>query len=325
MRKHKLPDIHHSAFITHHCSPIFSMLNARPSGLARALALVLLATLTASGRAARADGAAGAGVIISNRAEAFYTGSDGQGYTTVSPTISVTVLTVAAVTVTPDETDPSATVASGEVSAPAALVSLHFDTDASGTVTDSDRLVELGTTMSPRLNRGQCVGLLATIDTNSGQQGQQFTARVVARSSVTDALNAGAQDPGTIVNVFGKGARLTSPDSPQLPPVKLVEGRERATVSPGQTLNYTISFRNSGDIAARQVVVRDDLPEGLDYVAGTLRLNGRQLTDAEDSDEGSVTGRRVEVRLAQVGVGEAVEVAFRARAAAALAHGTGVV
>src|ERR671930_149895 len=224
MRKHKLPDIHHSAFITHHCSPIFSMLNARPSGLARALALVLLATLTASGRAARADGAAGAGVIISNRAEAFYTGSDGQGYTTVSPTISVTVLTVAAVTVTPDETDPSATVAPGErvvrpfrvcntgntpdfytiasaeVSAPAALVSLHFDTDASGTVTDADRLVELGTTMSPRLNRGQCVGLLATIDTNSGQQGQQFTARVVARSSVTDALNAGAQDPGTIVN-----------------------------------------------------------------------------------------------------------------------------
>src|SRR5919197_815667 len=157
MRKHKLPDIHHSAFITHHCSPIFSMLNARPSGLARALALVLLATLTASGRAARADGAAGAGVLISNRAEAFYTGSDGQGYTTVSPTISVTVLTVAAVTVTPDETDPSATVAPR-----AAPVPFHFDADASGTVNGADRLVELGTTMSPRLARGQCVGVLAT-------------------------------------------------------------------------------------------------------------------------------------------------------------------
>src|SRR5919197_967286 len=210
MRKHKLPDIHHSAFITHHCSPIFSMANARPSGLARALALVLLATLTASGRAARADGAAGAGVIISNRAEAFYTGADGQGYTTVSPTISVTVLTVAAVTVTPDETDPSATVAPGErVVRPFRVCNTgntpDFYTIASGTVPDADRLVELGTTMSPRLNRGQCVGLLATIDTTSGQQGQQFTARVVARSSVTDALNAGAQDPGTIVNVFGKG------------------------------------------------------------------------------------------------------------------------
>src|SRR5438477_3596077 len=159
MRRHKLPDIHHSAFITHHCSLIFSMLNARPRNLVRAFALALLAAITASGRGAVADGSAEAGVTISNRAEAFYKDSDGAGYTTVSPTVSVIVLTVAAVTVTPDETDPSATVASGErvvrpfrvcntgntpdfytiasaeVSAPASLVSLHFDADASGTVT----------------------------------------------------------------------------------------------------------------------------------------------------------------------------------------------
>src|SRR5437660_1717927 len=83
-----------------------------------------------------------------------------------------------------------------------------------------------GTTMSPRLARGQCVGLLATVDTNQGPQGQQFTIRVVARSSVADALNAGAQDSGTVVNVYGKGARLSSPVNPALPPAKLVEGHE---------------------------------------------------------------------------------------------------
>jgi uncharacterized repeat protein (TIGR01451 family) len=325
------------------------MTNARPRSLICALALTLVAAFAANGGALRADGTTEAGVVISNRAEASYTDAAGQGYVTVSPTITVTVLTVAAVTVTPDETDPTATVAPGErvvrpfrlcntgntadfytiasveVSAPASLVSLHFDADGSGTVTDADRAVAVGTTMSPRLARGQCVGLLATVDTNQGPQGQQFTIRVVARSSVADALNAGAQDSGTVVNVYGKGARLTAPDNPALPPAKLVEGHERVTGSAGQALNYTVSFRNSGDVAARKVVARDDLPDGLDYVAGTLRLNGRALSDADDADEGSVVGKRVEIHLAQAGVGELFEVAFQARVTASVAHGTGVV
>src|SRR5213082_424790 len=264
------------------------MTYARPRSLVCALALLVLAALVASGRAASSlDGAAEAGATISNRAEATYTDAEGVGFSVVSPVVSVTVLTVAAVTVTPDETDPSATVAPGErvtrlfrvcntgntpdlytitsvdVTAPATLVSLHFDTDASGTLTDSDREITLGATMSPRLARGQCVGVIATLDTNAGAQGQQFSVRINALSTVTDALNAGAQDAGTIVNVFGNGARLSSSADPRLPPLKLVEGKDHITTAPGQALNYTISFRNSGDIPARSVRLQDDLPEGL--------------------------------------------------------------
>src|SRR2546423_1014854 len=326
------------------------MTNARPRSLVCALALLVLAALVASGRpASMLDGAAEAGALIPTRAEATYTDAEGVGFSVVSPVVSVTVLTVAAVTVTPDETDPSATVAPGErvtrlfrvcntgntpdlytitsvdVSAPAALVSLHFDTDASGTLTDSDREIALGTTMSPRLARGQCVGVLATIDTNAGRTGQQFSVRINALSTVADAINAGAQDAGTIVNVFGNGARLTSPADPRLPPLKLVEGKDRVTTSPGQTLGYTVSYRNSGDITARNARLQDDLPEGLDYVAGTLRLNNRALTDADDSDEGSVVSRRIEIHLAQLAVGEVVEVSFQARVSPGVAHGTGVV
>jgi uncharacterized repeat protein (TIGR01451 family) len=325
------------------------MTNARPRTLARAFALLLLAALVAGGRVANARDGAEAGVTISNRAEATYTDADGTAFGTVSPTITLTVLTVAAVTVTPDETEPSASITPGEritrlfrvcntgntpdfytvnstdVSAPAALVSLHFDADASGTLTASDREITLGATMSPRLARGQCVGVLATVDTNAGQPGQQLSIRIVAHSSVADAVNAGAQDAGTIINVFGNGARISSPADPQLPPVKLVDGRESVTTAPGRTLGYTISFRNSGDINARNVIMRDDLPEGLEYVAGSLRLGPRNLTDADDADEGSVTNRRIEVRLAQVAVGEQVEVAFQARVAVGVAHGAGLV
>lgn len=327
------------------------MTNARLSRLAYAFTLVLLAILPAGGRNALARDGVDAGVTISNRAEATYTDDEGTPFGTVSPTVTLTVLTVAAVTVTPDETEPSETVApnervvrlfrvcntgntsdfytinSADVSAPAALVSLHFDTDASGTITNADREITLGSTMSPRLARGQCIGVLAEIDTNGGQPGQQLSIRIVARSSVADAVNAGAQDAGTIINVFGNGARLSSPADPRLPPVKLVDGRESVVTSPGRTLNYTITFRNSGDITARNVVMRDDLPEGLEYVVGTLRLGSRNITDAEDADEGSFTSanRRIEVRLAQVAIGEQVEVAFQARVAVGVSQGAGLV
>jgi uncharacterized repeat protein (TIGR01451 family) len=326
------------------------MTNARPHILLRAFALLLLAALAAGGRSATArDGVVEAGVVISNRAEATYADDSGQEFLTVSQTVTVTVSTVAAVTVTPDETEPSAnvspnervtrlfrvcntgntpdfyTIASAEVSAPAALVSLHFDVDASGTLDGGDRPVTLDSTMSPRLARGQCVGVLAVVDVNAGRVGEQLTIRIVARSSVADALNAGAQDAGTIVNAYGNGARLTAPSDPSLPPVKLVEGEESVTTSPGQVLNYTITFRNSGDTLARNVVLRDDLPAGLDYLVGTLRLNGRSLSDAADGDEGSAIARRLEVRVAQLAIGEVLEVSFQGRIAQGLAHGSGVV
>src|SRR5829696_7007651 len=305
------------------------MINARPHIPLRAFALLLaLAALAAGGRVAAArDGGVGAGVVISNRAEATYADETGQEFVTVSPTVSVTVSTVAAVTVTPDETEPSAsvgphervtrlfracntgntpdfyTITSAEVSAPAALVSLHFDVDGSGALDPADRPVTPDSTMSPRLARGQCIGVLAVVDVGAGRLGEQFTIRLVARSSVADALNAGAQDAGTIVNAYGNGARLTDPSDPGLPPVKLVEGKASVTTSPGQALGYTITFRNSGDTAARNVVLRDELPAGLNYVRDTLRLNGRALTDVEDGDGGAVVGRRVEVRVAQFAVG----------------------
>jgi uncharacterized repeat protein (TIGR01451 family) len=327
------------------------MINARPHILLRAFALLFaFAALAAGGRDAGArEGNVGAGVTISNQAEATYADETGQEFKTVSPTVTVTVSTVAAVTVTPDETEPSAnvspneratrlfrvcntgntpdfyTIAAAEVSAPAALVSLHFDVDGSGTLTAADLPVTLDATMSPRLARGQCVGVLAVLDVGRGSAGEQFTVRLVARSSVADALNAGAQDAGTIVNAYGNGARLTSPADPSLPPVKLVGGKESVTTSPGQVLDYSITFRNSGDTVARNVVLRDELPDGLGYVQSSLRLGGRALTEAEDADEGSVVARRVEVRIAQLSVGEVVEVGFQARVSQGLANGAGVV
>ncbi|MCA1594468.1 MAG: DUF11 domain-containing protein [Acidobacteria bacterium] len=326
------------------------MTSACPRKILYAVLAVLLAVNASSARARlAADGVTTeAGTVISNRAEATYIDSDGVGFATVSPTVSITVLAVPAVTVTPDETEPSASVSPNEritrlfrvcntgntpntylitaadLTAPATLFALFFDSDASGTLTNADLPVRLGETLSPRLARGACVGVLAQVDTNASSVGSRLSMQITARSDGSVA----AQDTGTIINTVGSGARLTSPDDARLPPVKFVEGRERVTAAHGQTLTYTIAFRNRGDITARNVVLRDELPGGLDYIAGSLKLagpNAHALTDAEDADEGSFRNRRIEVRLAQVAVDELVQVSFQARVLSNVAPGQGMV
>ncbi|HEX8070669.1 MAG TPA: isopeptide-forming domain-containing fimbrial protein [Pyrinomonadaceae bacterium] len=291
-----------------------------------------------------------ADTVISNQAEATYTDDTGAAFATVSPTITVTVLPVVAVSVTPDETAPSAvvgprervtrvfrvcdtgntpdlyTVTRAAVTAPAALVSLYFDADASGTVTQGDPLVTLDQTLSPRLAPGACVGVLVVLDTNEFPANSLLTVTLTARANVAAGPGGLAQDDGTIINTVGAGVRLTSPVDTQLPPVKLVEEQGRVTAAPGQALNYSITFRNSGDVTARNVVVADLLPEGLVYVPGSLKLGDRALTDQADADEGrALPPRQFEVRLSEVAPAEVVRVTFQARVTGQIPAGTGAV
>ena len=316
-----------------------------------ALALALTAGAGArlqdgSGRVAPTS----AGTIISNQAEATYTDATGVGYATVSPTVTITVLPVNALTVTPDETAPSATVAPHErlvrlfricntgntpdlytvtraaATAPAAVTSLYFDNDASGTVTNGDTPVSVGATLSQRVAPGTCLGVLAVIEMNDFAANSLLTITLTARSNVTSGPGGLAEDDGTIINAVGTGARLTAPTDTELPPVKLVDAQERVTAAPGQALTYTISFRNSGDVPARNVLVGDELPAGLVYVPGTLRLDARALTDQVDADEGFARPpRQVEVRLAEVAPGRVVNVTFQARVTGEIPAGTGAI
>ncbi len=316
----------------------------------KATLLVLLAALLASGQAVNAfDGSVEAGTLISNRAEATYLDTDGLSFATISPTISITVVAVPGLAVTPDETEPSATVApnervtrlfticntgntpdfytvtSAEASAPATISALYYDTDGSGTLTDADHAIQLGVTMSSRLARGGCTAVIAVIETGAGEAGSRLSVNLAARSNVVGSVGSTATDAGTIINLYGNGARLTSPDDPHLPPSKLVEGKERMTAAVGQTLNYTINFRNSGDIRARNVRLSDTLPDGLEYVSGSLRLANRVLTDAEDADEGRFNAGRIELHLAEVDIDTLVQLSFQARVTSRVAPGTGLV
>src|SRR6185295_9147531 len=76
-----------------------------------AVALMIVATLLSSvaGITARAFDNSNAGTVISNRAEATYENEAGESFSTTSEIVTVTVMAVAALAVTPDDTAPSNT------------------------------------------------------------------------------------------------------------------------------------------------------------------------------------------------------------------------
>ena len=281
-----------------------------------------------------------AGTIISNRAEATYEGDGGTTYSAVSETVTFTVLAVATLTVAPKETAPSAsvgpqeritrlfricntgnvantyTIANADVTDPARLDSLYFDNDASSTLTLGDSLITIGTTSSASVATGSCLTVLAMVDTNDIPFSSLLRIHLTAHSNASGAANGTVEDDGTIINEVGRGPHFSSPTNATLPPLKEVNGASQAVVTRGNPFTYAIAFRNSGDVAARNLVVTDDLPAGVEYVAGSLHLefNGnKDLSDAQDGDEGFVLGQHVELRLALLAPDQVVRLTFKAQ------------
>lgn len=314
------------------------------------IAAILFAALVNAG--ARSNDGTPGGTTISNRAEATYEGSDGTLYDTVSETVTITVLAVATLSVTPKETAPSANVGAHEritrlfricntgnltntytltgadVSAPSTLVSLHFDSDASGTVTSGDPLLTVGSTASPTVPSGLCLGVLALVDTNDSPPDSLLRIHVTARSNAEGTANGNPVDDGTIINSVGRGPIFSNPTNAGLPPLKQVNGGSQAIITRGTPFTHVISFRNSGDVTARNFVLVDDLPEGVEYLANSLHLedNGsRDLTDAQDADEGFVRDQHIELRLAEVAPDQVVRLTFKAQLGANASAAIGLI
>jgi uncharacterized repeat protein (TIGR01451 family) len=295
------------------------------------------------------EGSSGAGTVISNRAEATYQDETGESFTTVSPTVTVTILAVATLIVTPDETVPSDTVVAHErptrlfrvcntgntadtfsvisvdLTAPATLNALYFDSDGSGTLNDGDAAIRLNESASPQLLPGGCIGVLAVIDTNDVPAQSNVKITLMARSNSANSVNGRGQDAGVIINAVGQGARLTDPRDSGLPPSKLINNSSQAVVNNGDQSSYAIAFRNSGDTPVRNVVINDQLPQAIEYVPGSLQLNDRNLSDAADGDEGSAQGDNIKVRIALVNPGEVFRINFRSRLSGSVAAGRGLV
>lgn len=318
-----------------------------------ALIVTILCTVMVSSRSNSSGDTTPGRTTITNRADATYEGADGTTYRTVSETITVTVLSVATLAVSPKETTPSAsvsphqritrlfricntgnvpdsyTIAQADVSSPSKLLILSFDNDVSGTVSFDDLLITIGETSSATVAPGSCLGVLAVVDTLDIPADSLLRIHLRARSNATGAANGRAEDYGTIINSVGRGPQFTNPNSVALPPLKQVNDTNQTVVTRGNPFTYSVAFRNSGDVTARNVVLTDDIPAGIEYVAGSLRLESnnttKELSDAQDTDEGYARGQHLELRLAEVAPDQIVRFTFKAQLGITASAGIGLV
>jgi uncharacterized repeat protein (TIGR01451 family) len=70
------------------------------------------------------------------------------------------------------------------------------------------------------------------------------------------------------------------------------EWKDTMSVTAGETVDYRIEYKNTGEVQQNNVVVKDKLPANVSYVAGTTKLynaqnpNGKVLTDEVTTDKG---------------------------------------
>ena len=83
-----------------------------------------------------------------------------------------------------------------------------------------------------------------------------------------------------------------------------------ALARPGDRLRYCLNVTNPALDGVTDLTVSDTLTGAAGYEPGSLTLDGVALSDAADTDAGSVSGRTVTVTLATLTAGQTRQVCF---------------
>ncbi|ATH94170.1 cell surface protein [Bacillus glycinifermentans] len=106
--------------------------------------------------------------------------------------------------------------------------------------------------------------------------------------------------PGTDIKVDPKKPKLESKKTASLQE-KAKGNKDADHPEVGDTLLYTIQTRNTiEDSLVKNLVISDAIPEGLEYVPGTLKVDGTAVTDAKDDDQGHFSDGKIEGRFGDV-------------------------
>jgi uncharacterized repeat protein (TIGR01451 family) len=305
--------------------------------LVRSMGLAVLLTASAAGTG---EASPAAGAVITNTVTAQYNDASGVAYGAQSNTITVSVAAVSAVAVSPKETavDPNAesfpvgtpvtrtfTIAnSGNVPDAYTIASL---TASAGTITSVAFLTAsgaipatVGSTVSPALQPGESIKVQVVIATAGVAVGAPFSVALVARSTNASTANGVVTDNGREWAVAQPGASIGGPNGPNTVVAKLVNHVRAHPAHPGETVTYSIAFRNYGGSPATNVVVVDDVPAGIHALLQTVALNGVSAVSSA-----TLAGQRLTVKVGTMAVNESDVLTFDAVVDGALSAGSSYV
>ena len=255
--------------------------------------LLMLGALLALG-AGSAHAAPLAGTSIGNQASASYTDANSVSRITVSNSVSTVVQQVFAAVLTQTQTK---TVAPGQtVAFPHTIVNNGNGADTftitAGNVVNAPAFQNsvAPTTITLFYNDANCDGvadnntvLTGTPSIGPVAPGAQacFVAQVTAALTGTGSFDVGFASSTT-------GATLTNPqvtDTLVITPNAAINVSKSIDVSngpSGQTVTYTLTYRNTGTVSAGNVVLADSLPVNAAYVANSARWSVTGVTVLTD-------------------------------------------
>jgi uncharacterized repeat protein (TIGR01451 family) len=290
---------------------------------AMGLAVSLIALATETGEASP-----GAGTVISNTVTAQYNDPTGLTYAAQSNTISVSVASVSGIVVSPKEAavDPAGEgfpvgtpitrtftiLNAGNVADAYTVQSL---TSGAGSITSIVFLassgavpITIGSTVSPTLQPGESIKVQVAIATAGVVVGTAFPIALSARSTNASAANGLVTDSGKEWAIAQPGAAIAGPGGPTTSINKLVDQVRTHTANPGETVTYTIQFKNYGGSAATNVVIVDDLPPGIVALPASVTLNG-----VNAASSASLVGQRLTVKVGALASGAVDTIGFDAQ------------
>ena len=256
-----------------------------------------------------------------------YSGPNGATYAVQSNTLSISIAAVSAIAVSPKETavDPSSE--GYPVGTP---VTRTFTITNTGNVADAYTItglvtgagtiqsaafvtanavipITLGSTVSPTLQPGETIKLQVIIATAGIAVGAPFAIAAVAGSTNAATANGLVTDNGREFAVAQPGATIAGTSGPNTTIAKLVNQVRSHPARPGETVTYSIAFRNYGGSAATNVVIVDDMPAGIRALPQTVAVNG-----ASAAGTATLAGQRLTVRVGTLGVGASDVITFDA-------------
>jgi uncharacterized repeat protein (TIGR01451 family) len=115
----------------------------------------------------------------------------------------------------------------------------------------------------------------------------------------------------TMTTNGGPGAILQFKCGVVNPLMTLTKSVDKSHGKPGDTLTYSMTYKNTGTANATFVTLTDPSPNNTTYVANSVTINGTAQTDAADGDETAYSGGMLQINIGTVTPGQMGTIIFK--------------